>query len=93
MKTLEEFDFSKAAHVHATRIHELAQGSYIERAEPIMIGDSGTGKTHLLTRLMRRSLPSEATRALCHRGGAGQRISRGQAAVTIAPRAGVLGAV
>jgi DNA replication protein DnaC len=52
MKTLEEFDFSKAPHVHATRIHELAQGGYIERAEPIiLIGDSGTGKTHLLTGL------------------------------------------
>lgn len=52
MKTLEEFDFSKAPQVHATRIHELAQGRYIERAEPIiLIGDSGTGKTHLLTGL------------------------------------------
>ncbi len=52
MKTLEEFDFSKAPQVHATRIHELAQGGYIERAEPIiLIGDSGTGKTHLLTGL------------------------------------------
>ncbi len=26
MKTLEEFDFSEAPQVHATRIHELAQG-------------------------------------------------------------------
>ncbi len=52
MKTLEEFDFSEAPQVHATRIHELAQGGYIERAEPIiLIGDSGTGKTHLLTGL------------------------------------------
>ena len=36
----------------ATEIHELAQGGYIERAEPvILIGDCGTGKTHLLTGL------------------------------------------
>jgi DNA replication protein DnaC len=50
MKTLDEFDFSKAPQVAATKIHELAQGGHIERAEPIvLIGDCGTGKTHLLT--------------------------------------------
>jgi len=33
-------------------MHDLAQGSYIERAEPIIfIGDSGTDKTHLLSGL------------------------------------------
>jgi len=37
MKTLEEFDFSKAPQVAATRIHELAQGGCIERAEPIVL--------------------------------------------------------
>jgi DNA replication protein DnaC len=52
MKTLEEFDFSKAPQVPATKMHDLAQGGYIERAEPvILIGDCGTGKTHLLTGL------------------------------------------
>jgi DNA replication protein DnaC len=52
MKTLEEFDFSKAPLVSATQIQELAQGGYIDRAEPvILIGDCGTGKTHLLTGL------------------------------------------
>ena len=49
---MEDFDFSEAPQVAATRIHELAQGGYIERAEPIIfIGDCGTGKTHLLTGL------------------------------------------
>jgi len=52
MKSLDEFDFSKAPPIQATKIHELAQGGYIERAEPIiLIGDCGTGKTHLLTGL------------------------------------------
>src|SRR3984893_10661469 len=52
MKTLEEFDFAKCPKVSAQRIHELAEGGYIARAEPIIfIGDSGTGKTHLLTGL------------------------------------------
>jgi DNA replication protein DnaC len=52
MKTLEDFDFARNLKVSALQIQELAQGSYIERAEPIIfIGDSGTGKTHLLTGL------------------------------------------
>ena len=52
VKTLEEFDFSQAPAVSALRLAELAEGGYIERAEPIVfIGDSGTGKTHLLSAL------------------------------------------
>jgi DNA replication protein DnaC len=52
MKTLEEFDFMRNGKVSAQQIHELARGDYIGRAEPVIfIGDSGTGKTHLLTGL------------------------------------------
>ncbi|MBV8841851.1 MAG: ATP-binding protein [Bryobacterales bacterium] len=52
MKTLEEFDFAKGPMVSAHQIHQLATGDYIAKAEPIIfIGDSGTGKTHLLTGL------------------------------------------
>jgi DNA replication protein DnaC len=52
LKTLEEFDFGRNPRVSAQQIHELAQGDYIGRAEPVIfIGDSGTGKTHLLTGL------------------------------------------
>ena len=52
LKTLEEFDFSQSPRISAVQIQELAQGGYIERAEPIIfIGDCGTGKTHLLTGL------------------------------------------
>ena len=44
--------FSRNPKVSAQQIHELAQGGYIARAEPIIfIGDSGSGKTHLLTGL------------------------------------------
>jgi DNA replication protein DnaC len=51
-KTLEEFDFTQAPGVSAARLHELAQGAYLERAEPVLfIGECGTGKTHLLTGL------------------------------------------
>jgi DNA replication protein DnaC len=52
MKTLEEFDFARNPRVSAQQIHELAKGDYIAKAEPIIfIGDSGTGKTHLLSGL------------------------------------------
>jgi DNA replication protein DnaC len=52
MKTLAEFDFGRNPKVSVQQIHELAKGDYIAKAEPIIfIGDSGTGKTHLLTGL------------------------------------------
>ena len=52
VKTLEEFDFSQTPLVSPASIAALAEGGYIERAEPVVfIGDSGTGKTHLLTGL------------------------------------------
>jgi DNA replication protein DnaC len=52
LKTLDEFDFAAAAHIPATRVRQLADGGYMQRAEPvILIGDSGTGKTHLSTGL------------------------------------------
>ena len=52
IKTLEEFDFSQSPKISPGQIQDLAQGGYIERAEPlIFIGDCGTGKTHLLTGL------------------------------------------
>jgi DNA replication protein DnaC len=51
LKTIEDFDFSQSA-VPATRIRELADGGYIGRAEPVvLIGECGTGKTHLATAL------------------------------------------
>ena len=52
MKTLEEFDFPNAPQIAAAKVRELAEGGYITRAEPVvLIGDSGTGKTHLATGL------------------------------------------
>jgi DNA replication protein DnaC len=52
LKTLEDFRFEQTPPVSAAQIQELAQGGYIERAEPVIfIGDCGTGKTHLLSGL------------------------------------------
>jgi DNA replication protein DnaC len=52
VKTMDEFNFGSAPHISASKLKELAEGGYIARAEPVLfIGDSGTGKTHLLTAL------------------------------------------
>jgi DNA replication protein DnaC len=52
VKTLEEFEFSQAPTISAVQLRELAEGGYIDRAEPVVfIGDCGTGKTHLATAL------------------------------------------
>jgi DNA replication protein DnaC len=52
VKTLDEFRFREAPHISAAKLKELSEGAYISRAEPVLfIGDSGTGKTHLLTAL------------------------------------------
>jgi DNA replication protein DnaC len=52
IKTLEEFDFGESTKVSAAEMAQLAKGDYIERSEPVLlIGDCGTGKTHLMTGL------------------------------------------
>jgi DNA replication protein DnaC len=52
VKTLDEFDFTQSPNVTAAKMRDLADGGYIERAEPVLfIGECGTGKTHLLSGL------------------------------------------
>ena len=52
MKTLEEFDFTQSPHIPAARVRTLAEGGYLERAEPVLLmGEPGTGKSHLATGL------------------------------------------
>jgi len=51
-KPLDEFRFSENPKVPQATIAALAEGSWItERESVILIGDSGTGKTHLATAL------------------------------------------
>lgn len=51
MKTLEAFEFDRSG-VSAAQLRGLAEGSYIAKAEPVLlVGEAGTGKTHLATGL------------------------------------------
>jgi DNA replication protein DnaC len=48
LKTLEDYDFAFATGAPKAQIQELASLGFVERAENvIMLGPSGTGKTHL----------------------------------------------
>jgi DNA replication protein DnaC len=52
MKTLEKLEFARAPQIAAAKIRELAEGGYIAQAElVVLIGECGTGKTHLATGL------------------------------------------
>ena len=49
MKRLAEFDLTAAPGVNPATLATLASGSYLDAGEPVvLLGDSGTGKSHLL---------------------------------------------
>jgi DNA replication protein DnaC len=51
-KRLEEFDLTCVAELPPASLAQLAAGTWIDRGEPlVLLGDSGTGKTHLLIAL------------------------------------------
>ncbi len=52
LKTIEGFDFSVQPSINEALIRELLGGEFIDRRENVLlIGNSGTGKTHLATAL------------------------------------------
>jgi DNA replication protein DnaC len=47
-KTMESFDFSAQSSINETLVRQLINGEYIDaRENALLIGNSGTGKTHL----------------------------------------------
>jgi DNA replication protein DnaC len=49
LKRLEDFDLTAAPHINPARLAALGRGAWIDAGEPVvLIGDSGTGKSHLL---------------------------------------------
>jgi len=52
LKTVEEFDFAAQPSINEALVRELLAGEFIDRRENVLlIGNSGTGKTHLATAL------------------------------------------
>jgi DNA replication protein DnaC len=52
LKTVDAFDFAAQPGVNEVLYRELLRGDYVERRENVLlIGNSGTGKTHLATAL------------------------------------------
>lgn len=49
LKRLEDFDLAAAPGINPATLAALARGSWIDAGEPVvLLGDSGTGKSHLL---------------------------------------------
>ena len=66
-KTLAEFDFTARPSVNKPLILDLARGDYLTKRENILlVGPSGTGKTHLATAL---AMAACATGSGCGSGG------------------------
>lgn len=52
VKSLETFDFTSMANLNKTKILALARGDYLnDKRHVLLMGNSGTGKTHLATAL------------------------------------------
>jgi DNA replication protein DnaC len=52
LKTLDTFDFAAQPSINEELVRELMRGDYLDRRENVLlIGNSGTGKTHLATAL------------------------------------------
>ena len=52
LKSLDQFDFTALPSLNKAPVLDLAQGSYLDKQENlILMGNSGTGKTHLATAL------------------------------------------
>jgi len=61
IKTLEEFDFAQSPHIRPPASRP-AEGGYLERAEPVLlVGDPGTGKSHLATAWLSRLSSTQAS--------------------------------
>ena len=52
LKTMDTFDFTAQPSINQTLLRQLAGGEFIDRKENVLLlGNSGTGKTHLATAL------------------------------------------
>ena len=85
MKRLEDFDCTVTPSVPPTTVATLAQGAFIDAGAPVvLLGDSGTGKSHLLIGM--GVAACEAGRRVRCVDGAGQRARRGRRRAHPQPR-------
>jgi tryptophan 2,3-dioxygenase len=85
VKTMDSFDFLAMPSVNKTLVLELARCEFLARRENVLLlGNSGTGKTHIALALA--WLPASGTsRALHHHRRPGQRADRGPRRQEAAP--------
>ena len=77
LKTLDQFDFSAIPSLNKAKVLNLAQGEYIRKKENLLLmGNSGTGKTHLATALGLTACQQGKKCTVLHRGGAHQSTDR-----------------
>jgi hypothetical protein len=98
VKTLDEFDFSKAGPLSASQILALAAGDYLARKEPILfLGDHPEGTRHRQDpsghRAMRSGLPAASQSALRHCGWTGERTVGSPASEPVGPGSFPVGAL
>ncbi|MER7506713.1 ATP-binding protein [Nonomuraea pusilla] len=78
-KSLREFDFDANLNVDPAVIHTLATCDWVRRHLPLcLIGDSGTGKSHLLIALGHRGCAGRVQGQVHPGRQAGQRTGRGR---------------
>ena len=77
LKTIETFDFAAQVSINEPLVRELLRGEYISKRENLLlVGNPGTGKTHLATALGLRGLQSGQTRALHDHHRIGDAVAR-----------------
>ena len=73
VKTLEEFDYTQSPNVSAAKMRELAEGGYLERAEPSSVHRGmRDGENPSSDRAVCGGLPAEEASAVRHGRGPGQ---------------------
>ena len=72
IKTLDTFDFASQPSINESLVRELMRGEYIAEHENVLIvGNSGTGKTHLATALAFAACAQGTQGPVLHRHPAG----------------------
>jgi DNA replication protein DnaC len=69
-KTFDMFDFARAPHLPEARLRRLADGDYIKRAEPILLGRARHGQDAPCDGPGRRCGTGRPQRTLCQRRSA-----------------------